>query len=205
MSPENTLLGSGIPPVPFVDVHPTGIHLRSPAWRYHQNCPDGMILKTDEEVDQADADGWLDHPGKVRLLEGHEKIWEDYQKSLHPSQDDEPKVKMWPMSEEVGSVQVTIRPEVKTEDQIAADALKAESDRIETKRLEAEQKEKEKKQKADKKEEEKRLEDERKAKEYEDAKTPVGQSLCTVCGKVFDTERALNMHGIAAHRERKKE
>ena len=50
---------------------------RAPAWRYSKDCPAGKVIKTDEELDRLDAAGWKDHPGKVRLLVGHESLFED--------------------------------------------------------------------------------------------------------------------------------
>ena len=160
MVSQNILLGSGVPePKPSVHIEPK--HERTPAWRFHRDFPEGKLCKTDEELDQADAGGWLDHPGKVRLLPGHEKVWE-VQKLLEADSPDEIK--------EEGMVEP-----VKSEDAIKADILKAESDKIEAKRL----------------------------KEYEEAKNPQGPRLCTLCGKEFKSIRALNMHGIATHKNKK--
>jgi hypothetical protein len=50
---------------------------RAPAWRFHESCIDGKVVLTDEELDRLDGMGWKDHPGKVRLLPGHEKVWEE--------------------------------------------------------------------------------------------------------------------------------
>jgi len=195
MPSQNRLLGSGIPEQGLVDKHIEPVNLRAPAWRFHKDHPEGKLCKTDAELDKLDAEGWLDHPGKVRLLPGHEKVWEAYQKSLEVVKADEVK-------EEV------VVELVKTEDQIRADDLKAESDKVEAKRLEDERKAEEKHLKDERREEEKRLEDEKKAEakrlaDYEAAKNPPGDHLCTVCGKVFASERARNMHGIGAHRNRK--
>jgi len=194
MSSQNILLGSGIPePKPIAEhIEPT--NLKAPAWRFHKDFPN-RLCKTDAELDKLDAEGWLDHPGKVRLLPGHEKVWEAYQKTLEVVKTNEVK-------EEV------VVELVKSEDQIKADALKAESDRVEAKRLEDERKAEEKRLQDERKEEEKRLKDEQKAeetrlKEYEEAKNPPGPRLCTLCGKEFTSLKALNMHGIGAHRNRK--
>lgn len=184
MPSQNVLLGSGIPEQKPIAKHIEPTHLRAPAWRFHKDFPQGKICKTDAELDKADAEGWLDHPGKVRLLPGHEKVWEAYQKSLEVVKTDEVK-------EEV------VVEMVKTEDQIRADALKAESDKVEAKRLEDIQKAEEKRLKDEQKAEEKRLAD------YEAAKNPPGPRLCTLCGKEFNSIRALNMHGIGAHRNKK--
>ena len=173
MPSQNRLLGSGVPEENPIAKHVEPTNLKAPAWRFHKDFPEGRLCKTDVDLDKLDAEGWLDHPGKVRLLPGHEKVWEAYQKSLEVAKTDEVK-------EEV------VVESVKTEDQIRADALKAESDRIEAKRLEDEQKA-----------EAKRLAD------YEASKNPPGPRLCTLCGKEFTSLKALNMHGIAAHRNRK--
>jgi len=142
MPSENILLGSGIVPI---EEHKAVVNKRAPAWRFHISCPEGKVCKTDAELDQADKEGWVDHPGKVRLLPGHEKVWEAYQKSI-------------------GAIK-------------SAEIVSETKNEID-------------------------LEAERKA--YEEAKVPKGLSLCTLCGKTFSSEKALNMHGIAVHRERKK-
>ena len=49
----------------------------APAWRFHKDFPEGRLVKTDEELAKLDAEDWKDHPGKVRLLPGHEKVWEE--------------------------------------------------------------------------------------------------------------------------------
>ena len=190
----NILLGSGVPEEKPIVKHIEPTHLKAPAWRFHKDFPN-RLCKTDAELDKLDAEGWLDHPGKVRLLPGHEKVWEAYQKSLETIKIDEVK-------EEV------VVESVKTEDQIRADALKAESDKVEAKRLEDIRKVEEKRLQDERKAEEKHLKEERETeekrlKEYEEAKNPPGPRLCTLCGKTFDSIRALNMHGIGAHRNRK--
>ena len=194
MVSQNRLLGSGIPEGEPIAEHIEPTYLRAPAWRFHKDFPD-KLCKTDAELDKLDAEGWLDHPGKVRLLPGHEKVWEAYQKSLEVGKVDEVKE------------DVVVEP-VKTEDQIRADALKAESDKVEANRLEGERKAEEKRLKDEQKEEEKRIKENQKIeeirlKEYEEAKNPPGPRICTLCGKTFDSIRALNMHGIGAHRNRK--
>jgi len=194
MSSQNVLLGSGTPEQKPIIKHVESTNLRAPRWRFHKDFPD-RLCKTDAELDKLDAEGWLDHPGKVRLLPGHEKVWEAYQKSLEVAKADEVKE------------EVVIEP-VKTEDQIRADILKAESDKVEAKRLSDIQKAEEKRLQDERKIEEKRLknereEEERRQKEYEAAKNPPGPRICTLCGKVFDSIRALNMHGIGAHRNKK--
>lgn len=173
MPSENVLLGSGIIYAPPSGGHDPVVNKRAPAWRFHADYPEGKVCKTDRELDQADAEGWLDHPGKVRSLPGHEKVWEAQQASERAKAEPPP-----PQGE--------VAEPIKTDDQIRADILKAESDKVEAKRLKDEQKT-----------EAKRL------AEYEEAKVPVGDHLCTLCGKTFKTEKALNMHGIGAHRNKK--
>lgn len=75
MASNNQLLGSGKPPV-VVDQQVIGEQLFAPAWRFHPDCPEGILVKTDKQLDELDLEGWKDHPGKVRLLPGHEAIWE---------------------------------------------------------------------------------------------------------------------------------
>ncbi len=169
MSSQNVLLGSGVQPDEEKSLPP--IYKKAPAWRFHKDFPN-RLCKTDEELDKLDAEGWVDQPGKARLLPGHEKVWEA-QKKLEAGKTQEVK-------EEV------VAELVKSEDQIKADILKAESDKVEAKRIEAERKA-----------EEKRL------TEYEAAKNPPGPRLCTLCGKEFASLKALNMHGIGAHRNKK--
>ena len=77
MASQNQLLGSGI-----LYQEPTASHieptfLRAPAWRYHKDCPQGKVCKTDEELDKADAAGWKDYPGKVTRLPAFESLFEE--------------------------------------------------------------------------------------------------------------------------------
>lgn len=212
MPSQNVLLGSGVQEEKPITEHIETTHLRTPAWRFHKDFPN-RLCKTDAELDKLDAEGWLDHPGKVRLLPGHEKVWEAYQKSLEVGKVSEVK-------EEV------VVEAVKTEDQIRADALKAESDKVEARRLDDERKAEEKRLKDEKKEEEKRLKEEQKAeiknlepepkseetiqKEYEEAKIPPGPRLCTLCGMVFDSKDyadpllALNKHQKRMHKGKRR-
>lgn len=182
--PQNVLLGSGIIPEPVLKGHINVVNLRTPAWRFHKDFPEGKICKTDAELDQLDTEGWLDHPGKVRLLPGHEKVWEA-QKLLETGEVGKPDE----VKEEV------VVEYVKSEDAIKADILKAESDKVEANRLESERKTEEKRLK----EEEKCLEAEEKIT-YEDAKNPPGPRLCTLCGMTFNSLKGLNDHGMRMHR-----
>ncbi len=60
-------------PVSKIDV---SVSKKAPAWRYHKTMPQGMIVKTDEELAQLDKAGWKDHPGKVTRLPGFENLYE---------------------------------------------------------------------------------------------------------------------------------
>lgn len=75
MASKNKLLGSGKieEEVPEIKEVP---QVKAPAWRYHESCPEGKIFKTDEALVKADQDGWVDHPGKVRKLAGHEHLFD---------------------------------------------------------------------------------------------------------------------------------
>ena len=187
MPSKNRLLGSGVPEQESVIKHIEPTHLRTPVWRFHRDFPD-KLCKTDIELDKLDNEGWLDHPGKARLLPGHEKVWEAYKKSLEVSKVDE-------IKEEV------VIEVIKSEDQIMADILKAESDKVEAKRLEIERKEEEKRLKDKQREEEKRVKAEQNVT-YEEAKIPPGPRLCTLCGLTFASLAGLNMHGMRMHRRR---
>ena len=73
MASNNKLLGSNWPEKEAETVKE--VQQRAPAWRYHKDCPAGKVVKTDVELDKLDAEGWVDHPGKVRLLIGHEDLF----------------------------------------------------------------------------------------------------------------------------------
>lgn len=96
MPSKNQLLGSGIPvveverasvrdfpdpPEGFEEYMKTVIDMRTgrssrvPAWRYHKDFPQGKIFYTEVALANAESLGWKDHPGKVRLLSGHEKLY----------------------------------------------------------------------------------------------------------------------------------
>jgi hypothetical protein len=77
MASQNNLLGSGKPfVVPLPEPTPVELQQFAPAWRFHKECPEGVLVKTDKQLAELDAAGWKDEPGKVRLLPGHEKVWE---------------------------------------------------------------------------------------------------------------------------------
>jgi hypothetical protein len=80
MVSKNQLLGSGKIEVDEVTGKVTIVQSPSlglPAWRYHKNCSGGVVVKTEVELARLEAEGgWVDHPGKVSLLPGHENMYE---------------------------------------------------------------------------------------------------------------------------------
>ena len=78
MASNNQLLGSGINYVALARTVPRQDEVQklTPAWRYHKDCPQGLVVKTDAALEKLDADGWVDHPGKVSPLPGHEDLFE---------------------------------------------------------------------------------------------------------------------------------
>ena len=53
-----------------------------PAWRFHKNCIEGKLCKTEPDLAKCkDEDGWKDHPGKIKKLPGHEDLYtgEEYE------------------------------------------------------------------------------------------------------------------------------
>jgi hypothetical protein len=52
------------------------VSTRVPVWRYHESCLKGIVVKTEKELNRLDKEGWVDHPGKIALLPGHEKLFE---------------------------------------------------------------------------------------------------------------------------------
>lgn len=150
MASQNILLGSGLPQIPQIPGHKERTQNKTPVFRYHKDCPGGKVINYDDELEKL-GQGWVDHPGKIRRLPGHEKLYDDFNKINKPIE----------------------KPTVVSEDAIKAEMLKAESDKYEKKRLE----------------------------DLEKLSKP--SHVCLVCGKVFKSERALNMHGIGAHRNKK--
>lgn len=73
MASKNRLING---PVVAEDAEEVVVSQSAPAWRYHESCPGGKVCKTDKELQEADAAGWQDHPGKVALLPGFEKLFE---------------------------------------------------------------------------------------------------------------------------------
>jgi hypothetical protein len=199
MTSHNKLLGMGI-----VDIPEIGTHLpsneRAPAWRYHGSCTKGKIVLTDSELDKLDADGWVDHPGKLSKLPGLEKF---YVEPAEPKKEEEVKTNAEEVQTQtegeinaapvdtveddvvaspavgdtlspVGTSFVIPQKTEPTDDEIKAAALKAESDRVEQMRLKAEE------------------------------RAILGPEMYTCdvegCGKSFDRERGLRMHKFAAHK-----
>jgi hypothetical protein len=81
MASRNQLLGSGKIEVEeetgkitiAQSSDPTGL----PAWRFHKDCREGVLVKTALELAKLEAaGGWVDHPGKIFLLPGHEHLYE---------------------------------------------------------------------------------------------------------------------------------
>lgn len=127
MASHNTLLGMG----PRQEATPVDSHVGTPmrAWRYHKDCREGRLLTTKEAIEKADAEGWVDNPGKIFRLPGLESVYDEYNKvkPLDISLDN-----IAGPAPELTAAQI--------EDAKKADALKAENDRIEAKRLEDEAK-----------------------------------------------------------------
>ena len=49
-------------------------------WMYSVGCPEGVLLTNQKDIDAFEKLGWKDHPGKVRLLPGHESLFEGGEK-----------------------------------------------------------------------------------------------------------------------------
>lgn len=80
MASNNQLLRNG---KPEISVELSREEQRNaPAWRFNINYPEGILVKTDKQLAELDAAGWKDEPGKVQLLPGHEKVWEEEQAKL---------------------------------------------------------------------------------------------------------------------------
>lgn len=65
------------------------VQAKAPAWRYHSSCREGKVFKTDEALAAADKAGWKDHPGKVSLLPGHEKLFQESSKIVSSDKDED--------------------------------------------------------------------------------------------------------------------
>jgi len=78
MASKNKLLGSGLPDKveeeKEISKLPDVKHT-VPCFMYSKDCPEGKIFKIQSDLDALGPE-WKDHPGKVRLLPGHEKLFE---------------------------------------------------------------------------------------------------------------------------------
>jgi hypothetical protein len=78
MASKNKLLGSGLPEKVEEVVEtivPSDVKHTVPCFMYSKNCPEGKVFKIQADLDALGPE-WKDHPGKVRLLPGHEKLFE---------------------------------------------------------------------------------------------------------------------------------
>ena len=77
MVSKNKLLGSGVDYESLAKQLPRNDEVQkiAPAWRFHKTCPEGRVIKTDKAIKELDKAGWVDHPGKVRKLPGHENMF----------------------------------------------------------------------------------------------------------------------------------
>ena len=75
MASNNRLLGETYPEE--VVAKAPEVQKFAPAWRFHKDCPKGIVVHTDKELEKLDSQGWKDHPGKVTLLPGHEHLFEN--------------------------------------------------------------------------------------------------------------------------------
>lgn len=110
---------------------PEATNKKTPVWRYHKDCPQGKVFKRDDDLAKAEAEGgWVDHPGKITRLVGHEKTFDLYNETGGRGDNT------------VEILEIKFRePEViNPEDAIRAKELKEASDLIEKNRLEAEEK-----------------------------------------------------------------
>jgi|SRR3989338_6041702 len=175
MASQNILLSpGGNTPQPIVE-HKEPEHKRTPVWRYHKDCPQGKVINYDDELDKANATGWVDHPGKVTRLPGLEKIYDDFHVPPPTPAGD----CLFKKNDSYIFKENLKIPTVLTTEQLEnakkAEALKIASDLVEKKRLE----------------------------EYEKAKNPLppAEYQCLICPKKFLSLRALKMHGLGAHRK----
>lgn len=83
MASNNNLLGSG---KPVVEVKESVVTSVLPKWMYHKDFPEGKIVRTEDELEELEVTGWEDHPGKVRLLPGHEKLFKETVSKIDVSQ-----------------------------------------------------------------------------------------------------------------------
>jgi hypothetical protein len=85
MAARNILLGSGKSIEEEEEVQVPVISSRVPVWRFHKICRNGVIVKSEEELDRLDSLGWTDHPGKIFLLPGHEQLFDGEMNSPEPT------------------------------------------------------------------------------------------------------------------------
>lgn len=78
MVSRNQLLGYGSPvlDVEKVEIDPTDMQ---PMLMFHDSAMSGVLVNTKAKHRKLVEAGWKDHPGKVKMLPGHEKIWEEEQ------------------------------------------------------------------------------------------------------------------------------
>lgn len=104
MQSQNFILGHNAqPPEEVIGTPPA--QQRTPTWKYHKECPQGRLIKTDAELDAVEAEGgWVDWPKMLN---------DDYVKP-----EVKPVIETPPLTPEM------------LEDAKKADALKAESDKL---------------------------------------------------------------------------
>lgn len=127
MASQNTLLGSGLPAQPIAEGHKEREQKKTPCFCYHKDCPQGRLVKYDDELEKLDKEGWVDHPAKVLRLPGHEKKYDDFVKLKEKLSCNKQIIDEIPKVESM-----------KSPDAIRAEELKAASDLIEKKRQEEE-------------------------------------------------------------------
>ena len=84
MASTNNLLGSG---KAFIESNEPVKSSRVPVFRYHKDCPNGIVVRTEAKLDELDAAGWKDHPGKVKKLPGFEKLYKAETKTEADEED----------------------------------------------------------------------------------------------------------------------
>lgn len=179
MASQNILLGAGLSEIQPIVEHKKREQQRTPAWRYHKDCPSGKLIKYDDELDEADANNWVDHPGKVTRLPGFEKMYDNFHDISSITKKENMSINQ--VNSNCPTVKINDGHATLTSEQIEeakkADALKKASDLIEQKRLEKDEKAK-------------------------NLSSPI-EYQCPICPKKFPTIRALNMHGLGAHTNKK--